>query len=90
MALVLADYNIRSTFDGLVLAKLLNYTKPIKTKHLAKRLNADRDHVTSILNYLRQQNLVRYNTPKKTDEKKFYGWIAVRRCKKCGMELIKK
>lgn len=78
VAQVLADLQEMKSltgFDLCVLKKLKNYTKPIKSRHLASRLNVDCPTLITSLNKLRSLNLVLYHIPKRLDDKKYYGWL---------------
>lgn len=62
-------------FDLCVLKKIKNYTKPIKTKFLAKRLNTDQNTLMISLNKLKNNGFVFYKVPKRSDDKPYYGWL---------------
>ena len=61
--------------ESIVLKKLDQYTKPIKTKHLADRIGVDRVTITETLNRLHSQNKIAWHKPKRTDENQYVGWI---------------
>jgi len=61
--------------DVAVLERLGNYTKPVKTKHLAPRLGLSRPGLVKILNRLAKRGLIKWHVPKRNDEKQTYGWI---------------
>lgn len=63
--------------QALVMKRLSKYNKPVKTKHLAERLNLDRTEITKTLNQLSTQNKITYVQSKKGSEEKFVGWISV-------------
>ena len=68
----------QTPLESMILHKLENYTKPIKTKHLAERFGVDRNAVTEILNRLQSQDLVKWHYPKRTDEDQAIGWISTK------------
>jgi predicted transcriptional regulator len=71
----------RSAFEDLILQKLTGYNRPVKTKHLADRLNIERADLVASLNRLRQGGLIYYTKEpnKKTDSRGrddlSYGWV---------------
>lgn len=62
-------------FELITLKKLDGYSKPVKTKQLAGRINIDRTIMAEILNRLEDKNLVVWHVPKYDDEKQCVGWI---------------
>lgn len=80
VALVLAEQKEQPLFEGIVLTKLKNYTKPVKTKNLATRLKVDRPRLVEMLNELKERGLIRYTSPRIKDKRyreDYYGWIIV-------------
>lgn len=73
-----------SVFEERILNKLAGYCKPVKTKHLADRLNVDRIDLISVLNELRKGGLIHYTSiinradDRRGREDKYYGWAIIR------------
>lgn len=61
--------------EFIVLKKIKGYTKPVKTKHLANKLDIPRPVLVQVLNKLHQQNLISWHIPKRDNNKRYYGWI---------------
>lgn len=71
-----------TTLETKVLAKLRRYTKPVKTKWLATRLDVDRPTMAKVLNELTIQNQIRYHNGryfngKYSDDRICMGWVKV-------------
>lgn len=72
-----------SAFEELILKKLAGYSRPVKTKHLADRLDVERADLVGSLNGLRQKGLINYikETNTKEDhrgrEDISYGWVKI-------------
>lgn len=62
-------------FEAIVLASILKYRKPVKTKHLARKLNMNRIELVSILNILNKQNLICFQKVTMKNDDIVYGWI---------------
>ena len=68
-----------------IMTSLQGYTKPIKTKHLASRLNIDRVDLVASLNSLRKKKVVEFV---KIEDQRYknsigrnilnYGWVLCR------------
>ena len=63
--------------DLAVLNRIRKYNKPVKTKHLAPRVNMDRPKLVSVLNKLKKLGLVGWHIPKPQDDKQYYGWVKI-------------
>lgn len=61
--------------ETVTLAKINRYNKPVKTKHLAKRLGVDRPTMATVLNILADRDQIHWHSPKPGDEKKYMGWV---------------
>lgn len=79
MSLVLAEktQTILSELEGIVLTSILNYRKPVLTKHLAKKLKMDRTDLVMVLNRLQNKNLITWKNTKPKDEDLSCGWIKI-------------
>ena len=70
-----------SELEELILKKLSGYNRPVKTKHLAERLQVERADLVGSLNGLRQKGLINYTkeiNPKEDHrgrENLSYGWV---------------
>lgn len=73
-----------SELEDRIIQRLGNYSRPVKTKHLAERLKIDRLDLVSSLNNLRRLKLVRYtkNENNQSDsrgrEELNYGWEIIK------------
>lgn len=80
MSIVLTKYK-GSELSDLVLTKLKGYGKPVKTKHLANRLNIERADLVSTLNKLRSKGAIAYiktindRQDSRGREDISYGWV---------------
>lgn len=57
----------------LVLAKIENYKRPVKTRQLAARLGVDRPTLTETLNKLKKAKKIKWVSSMKEDEP--CGWL---------------
>ncbi len=70
-----------SEFEERILGKLSGYTRPVKTKHLAERLNIDRADLVAVLNDLRIKGKISYTkkinllSDSRGRDDMIYGWV---------------
>ena len=83
MSLVLAEKQTQavsptsSELEGIVLTSILNYRKPVLTKHLAKKLKIERTDLVIVLNSLQRKGLVSWKNTKPKDNDLICGWIKI-------------
>ena len=66
---------IMEQISKIVLKKINGYTKPVKTKHLANKLDIPRPVLVMVLNRLEKENKISFFVPSKKDDNRYFGWI---------------